>query len=98
MHDHTQATLDPQLRGMLDYAVKLTRDPSSVKESDLETLRGLGLSDAQILAVCLVTCMFNFMTRLADCLGVENAPMMTQFVNSWLTGPATEQDWLVGTH
>ena len=98
MHDYTQANVDPQLRGMLDYAVKLTRDPSSVKETDVETLRGLGLSDEQILAVCLVACTFNFMTRVADGLGVEIHPQMVQFVNSWLSGPAKEQEWLVGTH
>jgi len=30
MHDYTRADLDPQTRGMLDYAAKLTRDPASI--------------------------------------------------------------------
>ena len=71
MHDFTQADLDPQTKGMLEYAVKLTRDPTSMQRSDVEVLRTLGLSDEQILSVVLITCNFNFMTRLADGLGVE---------------------------
>ena len=30
MHDFTKAELDSQTRGMLDYAVKLTREPEVV--------------------------------------------------------------------
>ena len=38
MHDYTNAELDPQTRGMLDYASKLTRDPTSMQRLDVETL------------------------------------------------------------
>ena len=71
MHDYRNADLDPETRGMLDFAAKLTRDPSSMEESDVLGLRSFGLSDEQILSVVLITCVFNFMTRLADGLGVE---------------------------
>jgi len=71
MHDYTQADLDPQTRGMLEFAVKLTRDPSSMTEYDIQELRGLGLDDDQILSVVLITCCFNFVNRLADGLGIE---------------------------
>ena len=50
MHDYTKADLDPQTRGMLDYAAKLTRDPSSMQEVDVKGLRGLGLGDEQVLS------------------------------------------------
>ena len=95
MHDYTRANLDPQTRGMLDYAVKLTREPASMQESDVKTLRDLGLSDEQILAVVLIACMFNFMTRLADGLGVEVSPRTQDFIAQWLTGPAAQQEWLM---
>ena len=95
MHDYTVLDLDPQTRGMLDYASKLTRTPASMEESDVHQLRGLGLSDEQILSVVLITCVFNFMTRLADGLGVEVAPERQSSVESWLAGPAKEQGWLV---
>ena len=51
---------------MLDFAAKLTVDPGSMERGDVEELRRVGLSDQQILSVALITCLFNFMTRLAD--------------------------------
>ena len=95
MHDYTQADLDRQTRGMLDYAVKLTRDPTSMERSDVEALRGLGLSDEQILSTVLITCQFNFMTRLADGLGVEVPPGRQEAHERWLSGAAAGQKWLM---
>ena len=56
---------------MLDYAVKLTRTPASMEEDDVERLRAIDLTDAEILDVCQVTCYYNYVNRLADGLGVE---------------------------
>ena len=95
MHDYTQADLDPQTRGMLDYAVKLTRDPTSMQRSDVEALRALGLSDEQILSTVLITCQFNFMTRLADGLGVEVPPGRQEDHERWLSADAAGQKWLM---
>jgi len=95
MHDYTKANLDPQTRGMLDFAAKLTREPSSMKEADVQRLRSLGLSDEQVLSVVLITCVFNFMTRLADGLGVEVPPGRQEAQERWLTGPVLEQEWLM---
>ena len=95
MHDYTQADLDPKLRGMLDYATKLTRDPHSTHEADVIALRELGLTEEEILSTVLITCNFNFMTRLADGLGVEVPDSHQKYVEGWLTGPAREQEWLM---
>ena len=95
MHDYTRADLDPQTRGMLDFASKLTRNQSSMEEVYVNTLRGVGLSDEQILSVVLITCVFNFMTRLADGLGVEVDPRRQEIVEGWLKGPARQQGWLM---
>ena len=95
MHDYTKASLDSQTRAMLDFAVKLTKEPWSMHESDVQKLRSLGLSDEQTLSVVLITCMFNFMTRLANGLGVEVAPGRQGATEQWLTGPARDQKWLM---
>ena len=95
MHDYTKADLDPQTRGMLDFATKLTRDPTSMQKSDLQGLRDLGLNDEQILSVVLITCNFNFMTRLADGLGVALDDGRQEAAERWLTGPVLQQDWLM---
>ena len=43
----------------------------------------------------LITCVFAFMTRLADGLGVEPAEGRQEWVEEWLTGPARDQEWLM---
>jgi len=95
MHDYTKADLDTQTRAMLDYAVKLTRDPTSMQRSDLEALRGVGLTDEQILSIVLITCQFNFMTRLADGLGVEVPPGRQEAAEGWLSQATAQQEWLM---
>ena len=95
MHDYRRADLDAQTRGMLDFAAKLTVDPGSMERGDVEELRFVGLSDQQILSVALITCLYNFMTRLADGLGVDVPPGRQEAIAAWLTGPAREQAWLM---
>ncbi len=56
---------------MLDYAVKLTREPWAMVEADVEALRAAGWSDAAILDVNQVTGYYAYVNRLADGLGVE---------------------------
>ena len=95
MHDYTQADLDDQTRGMLDFAVKLTLDSSSNRKADVERLRGLGLSEQQILSTVLITCNFNFMTRLADGLGVEVPEARFEDAKRWMSADVQAQTWLM---
>ena len=95
MHDYRNAGLDAQTRAMLDYATKLTREPTNMQEADVITLREAGLTDEQILSVVLIACTFNFMTRLADGLGVEVPEERQKYVETWLNAPARDQQWLM---
>ena len=56
---------------MLDYTIKLTRQPSKMVEADVEALRTSGLSDGEILDVCQITAYYAYANRLVDGLGVE---------------------------
>ena len=95
MHDYTRADLDPQTRGMLDFAVQMTREPTSMNEFNVQGLCDLGLSDEQMMSVVLITCMFNFMTRLASELGVELASGRREAIERWLRGLAVQREWLM---
>lgn len=95
LNDYTQADLSPADRRMLDFAVKLTRHLSSVTRADVDGLRQAGFEDREVLSIVLVTCLSNFMGRLADGLGVDVPQEYQRLVESWLTGPAAEQDWLM---
>lgn len=59
---------------MVDYAVKLTREPQAMSRSDVRTLRSAGFDDTAILDIAQVTAYFAFVNRLADGLGVELEP------------------------
>ena len=56
---------------MLNYAVKLTREPWEMTAQDVVVLREHGFSDNAILDVNQVTGYYAFVNRLADGLGVE---------------------------
>ena len=69
--DFRRAELGEADRVMLEYAVKLTQEPSSVTETDIITLRESGFIDTAILDINQVTGYYAFVNRLADGLGVE---------------------------
>ena len=56
---------------ILEYAVKLTREPWNMKQADVEKLREVGFEDVDILDITQITGYFAFVNRLADGLGVE---------------------------
>jgi uncharacterized peroxidase-related enzyme len=95
LDDYTQAELEEADQEMLDFALRLTRRPSSVTSDDVDGLREVGFDDQQILSIVLVTCLANFMNRLADGLGVDVPPSYQRAVEQWLAGQATKQDWLM---
>ena len=76
---------------MPDFATKLRREPAAMRGADVGRLRKHGLSDEQILSATLMACLFNFMTRMADGLGVEAPEGRQARVEGWLTGGARER-------
>ncbi len=75
---------------MVAYARKLTREPWAMTPADLDSLRSAGLSEEQVLDAVGVACLFNFMTRLADGLGVDIEPRKAESAASWLEQPDDE--------
>lgn len=63
--------LSPREREMLAYAERLTREPAAVAAADVDRLREVGLSDADVLNLNAVVSYFNFVNRVAEGLGVE---------------------------
>ncbi len=56
---------------MLEFGEKLTLLPSGVTEADVAALRRHGFDDLEILSITLAAAYRNFITRLADAVGVE---------------------------
>ena len=69
--DYQKVPLDDKERAILDYAVKLTKNPHSVTDKDVEVLKEIDCSDTEILDICQITSYFNFVNRMAEGLGVQ---------------------------
>jgi len=75
--DPAGAELTPRQRALVDFAIKLTREPEAARHEDLAPLRDRGLTDEDILMLVHVIGYFNHSNRIADALGVdleENMP------------------------
>lgn len=63
--NYRTADVSPAHRAMLDVAVKLTEDPASVTEADLDRLYDAGFSTEEVWDVGAVAAFFNLSNRLA---------------------------------
>ncbi len=60
---------DPRRRVAFPFARKLTREPESVSQADIDSLR-TAFTDKEIVQLVFAICHFNTMNRLADAFGV----------------------------
>ena len=65
------AGLAPVDLALCAFAVKLTRGETKMTPADLDRLRAHGLDDIAIHDATQVIAYFNYITRIADALGVE---------------------------
>ncbi len=83
------AKLSPREKALCRFADLVTRTPAAVRPQDLDTLRGYGLTDRDILDAVEVIAYFNYINRVADALGVDPEPEMREAVGRWKRhGPA----------
>ena len=68
--DYRRAGLTEKQEAMLDFAVKLTLDPVTVSEEDVNDLRAVGYSDEDVWDIAEVTSMFNFTNRMSSATGM----------------------------
>ena len=74
--DYRKAGLTPREVALLDFAVKLTKQPSGVRREDLDALRGNSFTDEQLVDIVHCIGYFNFINRVLDGLGVDPEPSM----------------------
>lgn len=66
---HLATAFDDREVEILRYAERLTRDPASITEEDIEGLRAVGLRDGEILEVNQVAAYFAYANRTVQGLG-----------------------------
>ena len=63
------ARIEPRLKTILDFAVKLSKCPSDAEASDMQALVDAGLGKAEILDLILSSSLFGWANRLMHTLG-----------------------------
>ena len=79
--DWREAPLTPWDRALCELAEKLTHRQHEMSSADLDALRAAGLDDTAIHDAVQVIGYFNYITRVADALGVEPE----DFIEPWGT-------------
>lgn len=72
--DYRRAGLSEKHMLMLDYAVKLTLDPVTATEEDVDELRAEGFSEEDVWDIAEIAAMFNFTNRMMSAAGVLPNP------------------------
>jgi uncharacterized peroxidase-related enzyme len=89
--DPSGASLDPPDRAVYEVASKIAADASSVQQGDIDRLRAVGLSDAEIAEVVYAVAARSFFTRVLDGLGAQ---LDRQTAESF--DPALREQMIVG--
>lgn len=79
VRDWRAADLLPADRALCAYAAKVTAHQQLLSPRDLDALRNAGFTDRAIHDATQVIGYFNYITRLADALGVE----LEDFIEPW---------------
>ena len=56
---------------ILEYAEKITTNPSAITQTDVNKLLDFGFSQSAVHDIAQATAYFNYVNRVADALGVE---------------------------
>lgn len=56
---------------MVDWSLKLTRSPGTMREADLGPLRAQGLDDRALLDLAMIVGYYAYVNRITNALGVE---------------------------
>jgi uncharacterized peroxidase-related enzyme len=82
--------LSARTRALCTVAEKISATPTRMVEEDWQPLRDLGFDDRAILEVTHIVGIFNYLTRLADGLGLLVDPLV---VEAGETGVALKRAW-----
>jgi uncharacterized peroxidase-related enzyme len=74
MGDYRAADLSPRELALCDFAVKLTHLAAEIDATDVDALRAVGLADREVSDAIQVIGYFNYVTRVADGVGIEDEP------------------------
>jgi uncharacterized peroxidase-related enzyme len=72
--DVETAPIEDKMKPVLQYARKLTQQPSSMSQEDVDAIFDAGWDETALYHTVAVTALFNFMNRLVEGVGIELEP------------------------
>jgi uncharacterized peroxidase-related enzyme len=85
LKDASTAPISEAEKALFAYVEKLTHQPASVRQEDIDRLKALGWTDEAIYDAATVCALFNFYNRWIDGTGVQDMPAaLHQFSGSRL--------------
>jgi uncharacterized peroxidase-related enzyme len=69
--NYADASLTEEEIGIMHFAEKLSHHANEMRQADVDTLHGFGLSDEEILDITLAAAARNFQSRILVGLGIE---------------------------
>ncbi len=73
-HRWQELELSPKDRALCEVAHKMSASPTRMVEEGWQPLRALGFDDEKCLEVAHIIGIFNYLTRMADGLGLQLDP------------------------
>lgn len=90
--DYRTAPVDPKTMALLDFAFKLSREPSRVTRFDWNLLLEAGWTEPQIVEAVHIVGLFEYANRVAEGFGMTSqghaAPMLLEFLHQRPGGAA----------
>jgi uncharacterized peroxidase-related enzyme len=74
LHDFRAAPLTDAEKALFAYIDKVNRNPSQVRQEDVDAVKQAGWSDEAIYDAATVCALFNFYNRWIDATGVHDMP------------------------
>jgi uncharacterized peroxidase-related enzyme len=72
--DIGSAPVSEKMKPVLQYARRLTRQPNSITQADVDAIFATGWDETALYHTVMVTALFNLMNRLVEGLGIELDP------------------------
>ncbi|MDB1125039.1 peroxidase-related enzyme [Vibrio algarum] len=69
--NYREANITPRQKAMINFAMQITKEPSTIGAEDFEILRSHGLNDEDIWDIGSITAFFNLSNRMMDLLAVR---------------------------
>ena len=84
LEDIDTTDVDEKLKPIFKFVKKLTREPAKMTQADADAVLAMGWSERALYDAIAVCCLFNFMNRYVDGIGLNTIPEQFSFEGKML--------------